>query len=315
VSRADNDDHEAGNHPVNASQQLLAEPDHHAILARKNLLIMLAVTGATSVASCGGEVEVSSAPGAGGMITIGGGTAAGGDATGEVAAGRDSGGIGAAAREGGGGGAAGSGNGGQAVCPTREGEAPCVGEEAMCEQAAEEREKELLFWLELPSEREGTSPEAMERNWDCVVEQLEADGVDIPTQDGAMDRLVVISAFGRVENALRLEAVTGFGVECTEELCESCWELELDECEADAFCFSMLAFPFEPDRQCVAISAPVAVGCTPFGSVTDDNPCVKRLADGALFIAAGGSAFRASPEWGECSEAERRRLAVHCEDD
>jgi len=123
----------------------------------------------------------------------------------------------------------------------------------------------------------------------------------------------VTSTFEQAEGALQLEAVTGFGVHCGEELCDYCWDLELDECEVDAFCFSMRAYPFEPDRQCVA-SAPVVVGCTPFGSGTGDAPCVKRLSDGALFIATSGSVFLASPDWEECSQ-EESLLATRCDDD
>jgi len=222
---------------------------------------------------------------------------------------------GASAGEGGRGGGIGSADGGAEACPKRDGQAPCTGEEeAMCEQAAQERDKELIFSLDLASERDGASLADMQRNWDCVVAELEADGVDVPMQDTDLDSLVVTSTLEQVEKALQLEAVTGFGVYCGEELCDYCWGLELDECKADAFCSLMSAYPFDPDRQCVASGAPVPVGCTPLGEGTSDAPCMKRLADGALFIATSGSVFLASPDWGECSETESR-LAVSCEDD
>jgi hypothetical protein len=40
---------------VDDSEQLLADPDHGVILARRNLLVALAVTGMTSMVACGGE--------------------------------------------------------------------------------------------------------------------------------------------------------------------------------------------------------------------------------------------------------------------
>ncbi len=85
------------------------------------------------------------------------------------------------------------------------------------------------------------------------------------------------------------------------------------ECEDGTY--PMRAFPFDESRGCVS-TVPVVVGCTPDEDGTDDAPCVKRLSDGALFIATQGSPFRGSPEWEECGEADSQRLNdVSCEDE
>ena len=85
------------------------------------------------------------------------------------------------------------------------------------------------------------------------------------------------------------------------------------DCEEGTY--PMSAFPFDEMRGCV-LSVPVTVGCTPDEEGTDDAPCVKRLSDGALFIATQGSPFRASPEWEECGEADSQRLSdASCDDD
>jgi hypothetical protein len=65
----------------------------------------------------------------------------------------------------------------------------------------------------------------------------------------------------------------------------------------------MRAFPFDAAKQCVTYASEI-VGCTSDDGGTDDAPCVKRLEDGALFIATQGSPFRNSAGWAECSDAE-----------
>jgi hypothetical protein len=72
----------------------------------------------------------------------------------------------------------------------------------------------------------------------------------------------------------------------------------------------MRAAPFDAEQSCV-VAIPEIVGCTPDDLGTADTPCVKRLSDGALFIATQGSPFRNSAGWGECSEQERA-MVVFC---
>ncbi len=72
----------------------------------------------------------------------------------------------------------------------------------------------------------------------------------------------------------------------------------------------MRAYPLDTARSCV-LAVPEVVGCTPDEVGTDDAPCVKRLSDGALFVATQGSPFRDSAGWGECTEQEREKV-VFC---
>jgi len=92
-----------------------------------------------------------------------------------------------------------------------------------------------------------------------------------------------------------------------------------DECPAvsrscDDGCHPMRAFPFDPAKQCVTYTSDI-VGCTSDDIGTDDAPCVKRLEDGAMFIATQGSPFRNSPGWAECTDTEEAALiATACSD-
>jgi hypothetical protein len=85
-----------------------------------------------------------------------------------------------------------------------------------------------------------------------------------------------------------------------------------DECPAvsrscDDGCHPMRAFPLDPAKQCVTDTSEI-VGCTSDETGTDDAPCVKRLEDGAMFIATQGSPFRNSSGWAECTDAEEAAL-------
>jgi hypothetical protein len=80
----------------------------------------------------------------------------------------------------------------------------------------------------------------------------------------------------------------------------------------DDGCYPMRASPFDAARGCV-LSKLEIVGCTSDDGGTDDAPCVKRLRDGALFIATQGSPFRNSSEWAECSDSEWEAvMAAEC---
>jgi hypothetical protein len=82
-----------------ASKLLTDDPDHHVIVARRDILVALALTGFASVGACGGREDSgdSPAPGAGGVVAtlVGGATATvntggrltGGSNTGGVATG------------------------------------------------------------------------------------------------------------------------------------------------------------------------------------------------------------------------------------
>jgi len=65
----------------------------------------------------------------------------------------------------------------------------------------------------------------------------------------------------------------------------------------------------DPARQCVTYTSEI-VGCTSDDSATDDAPCVKRLVNGALFIATQGSPFRNSTGSAECTDEEVANLNV-----
>ncbi len=78
-------------------------------------------------------------------------------------------------------------------------------------------------------------------------------------------------------------------------------------------CYPMRATPYDVDRGCFANAGGV-VGCTTDAVGTDDAPCVKRLSDGALFIASQGSPFRRSAGWAECRDDEIPMSTVSCPD-
>lgn len=90
-----------------------------------------------------------------------------------------------------------------------------------------------------------------------------------------------------------------------------------DECpgvsdSCDDGCYPMQAFPFDAARGCAVYKLEI-VGCTPDDGGTDDAPCVKRVRDGALFIATQGSPFRSSSDWAECSDSESAAvMAAEC---
>lgn len=86
--------------------------------------------------------------------------------------------------------------------------------------------------------------------------------------------------------------------------------LILGACGGDE-CYPMRAHPFDGERSCVSAVSEV-VGCTLDEIGTADAPCVKRLSDGALFVANSGSIFRGSDEWGECTSEEMRMTRVFC---
>lgn len=75
----------------------------------------------------------------------------------------------------------------------------------------------------------------------------------------------------------------------------------------DSGCYPMRAFPFDAEHRCVTYT-PQVVGCTAADEATEDAPCVRRLTDGALFIATEGSAFRDSEDWVECTDTDRAAL-------
>jgi len=79
-------------------------------------------------------------------------------------------------------------------------------------------------------------------------------------------------------------------------------------------CRPKRAFPFDSARSCVSNVAEV-VGCTLDELGTAVAPCVKRLADGALFIATEGSSFRDPEQWGECTREESQMTLVFCAGD
>lgn len=91
-----------------------------------------------------------------------------------------------------------------------------------------------------------------------------------------------------------------------------------DECPATATscpmdgCYPMRAFPFDAAQGCVLASTEI-VGCTADEVGTDDAPCVRRLSDGALFIATQGSPFRRSTGWEECTDEEQETVSF-CSD-
>ena len=79
-------------------------------------------------------------------------------------------------------------------------------------------------------------------------------------------------------------------------------------------CYPMRAFPFDSERMCVSDVTQV-VGCTLDEIGAGVAPCVKRLSDGALFVATQGARFRDSEEWGECTSEEREMTLVFCADE
>jgi hypothetical protein len=86
------------------------------------------------------------------------------------------------------------------------------------------------------------------------------------------------------------------------------------EHESDRECHPVRAFPFDSDRLCVSEVAEV-VGCTLDEIGTGAAPCVKRLSDGALFIATQGIRFEGSDQWGGCTSEEREMTLVFCAND
>ena len=73
----------------------------------------------------------------------------------------------------------------------------------------------------------------------------------------------------------------------------------------------MLAFAFDSARQCTSPRSRV-VGCTSDTGGTDEAPCVKRVRDGALFIASSGSMFLSTPDWVQCSDDEANMVVASC---
>jgi hypothetical protein len=80
-----------GTAPQDAAALLSTDPDHQVIVARRNVLVALALTGFASVGACGGREDSSdhTAPGAGGVVAVvnTGGHIVGGSNTGGVATG------------------------------------------------------------------------------------------------------------------------------------------------------------------------------------------------------------------------------------
>jgi hypothetical protein len=75
-------------------------------------------------------------------------------------------------------------------------------------------------------------------------------------------------------------------------------------------CFEMSAARYNSSLDCLnggGISG--VVGCTSIEGGSDDAPCVKRLADGALFVATSGTAFDASMQWVACSDEEQATVS------
>lgn len=84
-----------------------------------------------------------------------------------------------------------------------------------------------------------------------------------------------------------------------------------------AGCYPMNAYPYDEATDCVSYAdGPTHVDCSNYRGGTDDAPCVKRLSDGALFIATSGTAFAESTAWVFCSdeESERVQSAQDCAD-
>lgn len=85
------------------------------------------------------------------------------------------------------------------------------------------------------------------------------------------------------------------------------------ECVDDASscqegCFEMLAFAYDAELGCVEYAAGAqVVGCTSDEGGTDDAPCVRRVRDGALFIATSGSPFF-TESWAFCDEETSARV-------
>jgi hypothetical protein len=77
-------------------------------------------------------------------------------------------------------------------------------------------------------------------------------------------------------------------------------------------CFSINAAYFDPEQECVSTIFE-RVGCTSIEETTSDSGCVRRVSDGALFVATSFTRHLQSDDWEACSAEEIAKTQVVCD--
>lgn len=82
--------------------------------------------------------------------------------------------------------------------------------------------------------------------------------------------------------------------------------------ECSEGCFDVEAAAFDVERGCVERTFE-SVGCSSIYEATSDTGCVRRVSDGAIFVAGSFTRHLQSDEWEPCSAEEIASTEVVCE--
>lgn len=95
----------------------------------------------------------------------------------------------------------------------------------------------------------------------CVAEYLDNRGVVLVDRGESGSRVIVAEGIEKNFRAvLDFEPIESFELSCSGEVCEYCYELELIDCDRDAFCSTLDAQPWNEAQACV--DAFTVVSCT-----------------------------------------------------